>query len=103
SESHAHGHTLGGANSGKTSTGILRSCPVPKTSSATAAANTRNLNFRLEPMIQVNIPANPRHCYYELLICRAKCATPSTFLEPEHHSDFRRVSRRLLRHSDTHV
>src|SRR5207247_3348233 len=48
-------------------------------------------------------PANPRHCYYELLICRAKCATPSTFLEPEHHSDFGRVSRRLLRHSDTHI
>src|SRR5438309_323642 len=72
-------------------------------SSATAAPSTRNLNFRLEPIIQLNIQQILRHCYYELLVGRAKCATRFTFLEPEHHSDFRRVSRRLLRQSDAHV
>ena len=33
----------------------LRSCWPPKTSNAAAAASTRKRNFRLEPMIQVNI------------------------------------------------
>ncbi len=47
--------TLGGANSGKTSTGIFRSCWVPKTNSVAAMASTRKRNRRLEPMIQLNI------------------------------------------------
>ena len=51
--------TLGGANSGNTSTGILRSCWVPKTNSVAAMASTRKRNLRLEPMIQVNIHRSP--------------------------------------------
>lgn len=47
--------TLGGANSGNTSTGIFCSCWVPKTNSIAAMASTRKRNLRLEPMIQVNI------------------------------------------------
>src|SRR5512132_952378 len=44
--------TRGCANSGKTSTGVSRSIPTPKTIIATPAATTRNRSFRLEPMIQ---------------------------------------------------
>src|SRR6266480_6805021 len=90
-----------GANS-KTSTGILRSCPVPKTSSATAAASTKSLNLRLEPMIQLNIQQILRLLLRTSYLSR-EIRDPFRFLEPEYHSDFRRVSRRLLRHSDTHV
>jgi len=51
--------TLGGANSGKTSTGMRRICCVPNTRSAPASARTRKRNLRLEPMIQRNINALP--------------------------------------------
>src|SRR6266508_3056173 len=44
--------TRGGANSGKTSTGIELSCPTPKNIIAPAAATTRKRNFRLDPTIQ---------------------------------------------------
>jgi transposase InsO family protein len=44
--------TFGGANSGKTSTGIARSRPPPKTIIATARPTTRYLNLRLDPTIQ---------------------------------------------------
>ena len=46
--------TLGGANSGNTSTGMRRSSSVPKAMSAVASASTRNRYFRLELMIQEN-------------------------------------------------
>jgi hypothetical protein len=49
--------TLGGANSGKTSIGIVRSCSEPNTSKAADAANNKKRNFRLVPMIQPNIAA----------------------------------------------
>src|SRR5207244_6759147 len=52
--------TMGGANSGKTSTGMERSRSAPKYIIAAAAAITRNRNFRLDPTIQriiaVNLP-----------------------------------------------
>ncbi len=53
--------TFGGANSGKTSTGILRSSWLPKTSKAAASANRRNRNLRLEPTAQrnINLPPDP--------------------------------------------
>src|ERR671916_1705831 len=44
--------TFGGANSGKTSTGMARSSPPPKTIIATARPTTRYLNLRLDPTIQ---------------------------------------------------
>src|SRR2546428_12395531 len=44
--------TMGGANSGKTSTGMERRRSTPKYIIAAAAAITRNLNFRLDPTIQ---------------------------------------------------
>ena len=46
--------TLGGANSGNTSTGIRRSSSAPNRISATAAARTRKRKRRLERMIQEN-------------------------------------------------
>src|SRR5439155_404337 len=53
--------TFGGANSGKTSTGILRSSWLPKTSKAAASANRRNRNLKLEPTTQrnINLPPDP--------------------------------------------
>jgi hypothetical protein len=39
--------TRGGANSGKTSTGMRRSCPMPKYIIPMAIATTRKRNFRL--------------------------------------------------------
>ena len=48
--------TSGGANSGKTSTGIVaQQLDAETTISAAAAAATRNRNFRLDPMIQRNM------------------------------------------------
>src|SRR5512132_1974207 len=43
--------TRGGANSGKASTGMSRSCCVPNAMSAAASATTRKRNFRLDPTI----------------------------------------------------
>ena len=43
--------TRGGANSGKASTGMSRSCCVPKTISAAPIATTRKRNFKLDPTI----------------------------------------------------
>ena len=54
-ESPRHGvwiSTRGGANSGKTSTGMLGSCAMPKNIIAAAIASTMNRNFRLVPTIQ---------------------------------------------------
>jgi hypothetical protein len=49
--------TFGGANSGKTSTGMARSCPLPKINMAAARPTMRNRNFRLEATIQrINLP-----------------------------------------------
>src|ERR687890_199946 len=44
--------TIGGANSGKTSTSALRVSPMPKTMSAAAANSTNHRNRRLDPTIQ---------------------------------------------------
>src|SRR3954447_20360850 len=44
--------TIGGANSGKTSTFCSRSSAVPKYTSVAASATTRYRNFRLEATIQ---------------------------------------------------
>src|SRR5215211_1355406 len=44
--------TIGGANSGKTSTSALRVSPMPKTISAAAAKSTSHRNRRLDPTIQ---------------------------------------------------
>jgi hypothetical protein len=49
----------GGANSGKTSTGIDPTLVAPNTISAAAPAITRNRNFRLVPMIQRIIGGYP--------------------------------------------
>jgi hypothetical protein len=55
--------TSGGANSGNTSTGILRSSLAPKATMIAAAATMRKRNFKLEPMIQLNIL---RACLYAI-------------------------------------
>src|SRR5688572_27109845 len=47
--------TFGGANSGKTSTGMWRIRSIPRATIATATAMTMNRNFRLEPIIQRNM------------------------------------------------
>ena len=47
--------TTGGANSGNTSTGILRNCTAPNSTSAAAALSTRKRSFRLDPTIQDNM------------------------------------------------
>src|ERR687897_152465 len=44
--------TIGGANSGKTSTSALRVSPMPKTISAAAAKSTSHRNRKLDPTIQ---------------------------------------------------
>src|ERR687890_1448106 len=44
--------TMGGANSGKTSTSALRVSPMPKTISAAAAKITSHRNRKLDPTIQ---------------------------------------------------
>src|SRR3712207_2470894 len=44
--------TIGGANSGKTSTSALRVSPMPKTISAAAAKTTSHRNRKLDPTIQ---------------------------------------------------
>src|SRR5215213_8526891 len=44
--------TIGGANSGKTSTSALRVSPMPKTMSAAAAKSTSHRNRKLDPTIQ---------------------------------------------------
>src|SRR5215211_3181387 len=44
--------TIGGANSGKTSTSALRVSPMPKTMSAAAANSTNHRNRKLDPTIQ---------------------------------------------------
>src|SRR5215208_1769607 len=44
--------TIGGANSGKTSTSALRVSPMPKTMSAPAAKITSHRNRKLDPTIQ---------------------------------------------------
>src|SRR5215212_349319 len=44
--------TIGGANSGKTSTSALRVSPMPKTMSAAAAKSTNHRNRKLDPTIQ---------------------------------------------------
>src|ERR687894_1413460 len=44
--------TIGGANSGKTSTSALRVSPMPKTISAAAAKITSHRNRKLDPTIQ---------------------------------------------------
>src|SRR5829696_4066144 len=44
--------TIGGANSGKTSTSALRVSPMPKTISAAAAKSTNHRNRKLNPTIQ---------------------------------------------------
>src|SRR5215213_1768747 len=44
--------TIGGANSGKTSTSALRVSPMPKTISAAAAKSTSQRNRKLDPTIQ---------------------------------------------------
>src|SRR5215218_6496862 len=44
--------TIGGANSGKTSTSALRVSPIPKTISAAAAKSTSQRNRKLDPTIQ---------------------------------------------------
>src|SRR5918995_4365461 len=44
--------TIGGANSGKTSTSALRVSPMPKTISAAAAKSTSHRNRKLNPTIQ---------------------------------------------------
>ena len=50
--------TVGGTNSGSTSTGMSRSWLMPTTSIATAAATTRSRNFRLDSTIERT--AHPR-------------------------------------------
>ena len=55
--------TFGGANSGKTSTCELGSCNAPTTINATAKATTRNLNFRLERTMELNIWEPSRLCH----------------------------------------
>src|SRR5215218_8981852 len=44
--------TIGGANSGKTSTSALRVSPMPKTINAAAAKSTSHRNRKLDPTIQ---------------------------------------------------
>ena len=44
--------TVGGANSGRTSTGISRSCAAPTASRPAARATIRSLNLRLMPTIE---------------------------------------------------
>src|SRR5215210_6386003 len=44
--------TIGGANSGKTSTSALRVSPMPKTISAAATKSTSHRNRKLDPTIQ---------------------------------------------------
>src|SRR5829696_8209752 len=44
--------TIGGANSGKTSTSALRVSPIPKTISAAATNSTSHRNRKLDPTIQ---------------------------------------------------
>src|SRR5215217_2516860 len=44
--------TIGGANSGKTSTSAFRVSPMPKTMSAAAAKSTNHRNRKLDPTIQ---------------------------------------------------
>ena len=51
--------TLGGANSGKTSTGMLRNRATPKYTSATAPASTTNRNFRLDATIHFIMAGGP--------------------------------------------
>ena len=63
--------TLGGANSGKTSTEVLPSCCTPKNIRNAVNATTMNRNFRLEPTIQ-RILAAP------FLSSVAQCPTPSS-------------------------
>src|SRR5215203_59316 len=49
--------TIGGANSGKTSTSAFRVSPMPKTMSAAAAKSTNHRNRKLNPTIQrINNP-----------------------------------------------
>ena len=50
--------TKGGANSGKTSTGMERIRSMPKYISAAAMATTRKRNFKLDPTIQRIIAVN---------------------------------------------
>lgn len=59
--------TLGGANSGKTSTGMRRSSSGPKTSSAAYAGRTRKRNLRLERTSQANTGA----LAYDFFVARA--------------------------------
>src|SRR6266566_2235640 len=51
--------TLGGANSGKTSTGMLRNCPAASTIIPAAKARTRNRNRMLAAMIRRIIAGDP--------------------------------------------
>ena len=51
--------TSGGANSGKTSTGMSRRRLSPSANIAAATATTRKRNFRLDPMIQRNMSETP--------------------------------------------
>src|SRR5579859_2141474 len=44
--------TVGGANSGNTSTGVLRTCEIPPKTRAAPMATTRKRNFRLDATIQ---------------------------------------------------
>ncbi len=51
--------TFGGANSGKTSTGILRSSRTPNSTMPMPMASTRKRNLRLDPTIQANTQTPP--------------------------------------------
>src|SRR5919205_402048 len=56
--------TIGGANSGKTSTSALRVSPMPKTMSDAAAKITSHRNRKLDPTIR-----RIRHPYLSISMC----------------------------------
>src|SRR5215207_63834 len=58
--------TIGGANSGKTSTSALRVSPMPKIISATAAKITSHRNRKLDPTIQRISNPYLSMCYLEI-------------------------------------
>src|SRR5215203_7036342 len=58
--------TIGGANSGKTSTSALRVSPMPKIINAAAAKSTSHRNRKLDPTIQRISNPYPSMCDLEL-------------------------------------
>jgi hypothetical protein len=58
--------TRGGANSGKASIGMSRSCRTPKNINIEPATTTRYRSFRLVPMIQRIMVWGPYPCYLSI-------------------------------------